>query len=91
MPTDHATTESRKTSWPLSINHHRRPNTTSHHGSKNHFAWSMQPATAGNVAAHNSPGGRKKMNALILTYLALIVLTFIVIVVLENNDDGGAA
>jgi hypothetical protein len=51
----------------------------------------MQPATAGNVAAHNLPGGRKKMNALILTYLALIVLTFIVIVVLENNDDGGAA
>jgi hypothetical protein len=51
----------------------------------------MQPATAGNVAAHNSLGGRKKMNALILTYLALIVLTFIVIVVLENNDDGGAA
>jgi hypothetical protein len=51
----------------------------------------MQPATAGNVAAHNLPGGRQKMNALILTYLALIVLTFIVIVVLENNDDGGAA
>ncbi len=51
----------------------------------------MQPATAGSVAAHNSPAGRKKMNALILTYLALIVLTFIVIVVLENNDDGGAA
>jgi hypothetical protein len=31
------------------------------------------------------------MNALILTYLVLIVLTFIVIVILENNDDGGAA
>jgi hypothetical protein len=51
----------------------------------------MQPATAGNVAAHSSPAGRQKMNALILTYLVLIVLTFIVIVILENNDDGGAA
>jgi hypothetical protein len=51
----------------------------------------MQPATAGNVAAHSSPAGRKKMNALILTYAVLIVLTFIVIVILENNDDGGAA
>lgn len=51
----------------------------------------MQPATAGNVAAHRSLGGRQKMNALILTYAVLIVLTLIVIVILENNDDGGAA
>jgi hypothetical protein len=51
----------------------------------------MQPATAGNVAAHNSPGGRQKMNALTVSYLLILLIGMIVIVVLENNDDGGAA
>lgn len=50
----------------------------------------MQPATAGNVAARVSPGGKRKMNALFATYLLLIVLTIFVIMILEDNDGGMA-
>jgi hypothetical protein len=88
LPTDHATTESRKTSW-LILHHH--PNTTSPHGYWNPFVSSMPPATAGWHDAQHFAGGRAPMNALLLAYLTLIVVAFIVIVILENNDDGGAA
>lgn len=49
----------------------------------------MQPATAGNVAARISLGGRPPMNALLATYLLLIVLGIFVIMILEDNDDFG--
>jgi hypothetical protein len=51
----------------------------------------MQPATAGNVAARSLPGGRKKMNALTVSYLLILLIGMIVIVVSEGDDDGGAA
>ena len=50
----------------------------------------MQPATAGSAVARVSPGGKRKMNALLLTYLLLIVLTIFVIMILEDNDGGAA-
>jgi len=51
----------------------------------------MQPATAGNVAAHNLPGGRQRMSALTVSYLLILLIGIIVIVVLDGDDDGGAA
>jgi hypothetical protein len=51
----------------------------------------MQLATAGSAVARVSPGGKRKMNALLATYLFVILATIIVIVIIENTDDGGAA
>jgi hypothetical protein len=45
----------------------------------------MPHATAGSNAA--LPSANTAMNALLVTYLVLILLTVCVIVILENNND----
>ena len=45
----------------------------------------MRPATDGSSNA--LPSANTAMNALLVTYLVLILLTVCVIVILENNND----
>jgi hypothetical protein len=48
----------------------------------------MQPATAGNVAAHNSPAGRKKMStAEILLFMTILYALIIAVMVASDDDD----
>jgi hypothetical protein len=47
----------------------------------------MQPATAGSVAAHSSPAGRKKMSVSELTLFSLLIGTLILIVIVMSDDD----
>ena len=52
----------------------------------------MQPATAGNVAARVSPGGKKKMSVSELTLFSLLIGTLVLIVIMFSDDnDGGHA
>jgi hypothetical protein len=91
MPTDHATTESRPTSWQLNRHH---PNTTSRHGYWNLFVSSMQPATAGSHDAQRFAGGPKKMSSVfvIATQMMLVAFMLVLLIFISNDDnDGGHA
>ena len=53
----------------------------------------MQRATAGNVAAHNSPGGNAPMNGGELSMFVLLIGVLALIVITMSDDDnfGGHA